>query len=94
MEPKELRMLYNHYVWPSPNARIAAKNLGCKTKRLTHEEALNWLAQRTGRTLEDFLKMNKRDSWKALGCITYRGGYYATVYNPIYLPSSRYIKYE
>ena len=94
MDPKELRMMYNHHVWPSPNARISARNLGCQTKRLTHEQALNWLAQRIGKTLEEFLEMDKRECWKALGCITYLGGHYATVYNPIYLRYSRYIKYE
>jgi len=92
MDAKELRKLYNHPVWPSPNARVAAKRLGCQTKRLTHEEALNWLARRTGRSLEDFLKMEKYQSWRVLGCTHLYFGYDA-VHDPIHSPYSRYCRF-
>lgn len=83
MNPKELRDSYNHYVWPSPRARVVAKNLGCTTKRLTHEQALNWLANRANKTVEEFLSMDRETSCKALRCTYYRGGI-SFVYDPLY----------
>jgi hypothetical protein len=83
MDPKELRSLYNHYVWPSPRARVVAKNLGCTTKRLTHEQALNWLAEKAGTSLDNFLSLEKYESWKMLKCTTWRGGR-EYIYDPLY----------
>jgi len=89
MDPKELRASYNHYVWPSPRARVVAKNLGCSTKRLTHEQALNWLANKTRKTVPEFLEMEKEESWKALGCTTCIAGI-LYIYDPLFGPRSPY----
>ncbi len=83
MDPRELRRLYNHRSWPSPRARIVAKNLGFEKKRMTHEEALTWLAGRLRLTIPEFLAMDSSQAWKALGCITWSNGY-ASVYDPLY----------
>lgn len=93
MDPKELRRLYNHPVWPSPRARVVAKNLGCSTKRITHEQALEWLAHRANKELPVFLSMEKEDAWKALWC-TYTWYGKTMAYDPLYGLFNRYKKYR
>lgn len=77
-------MSYNHPVWPSPRARVVAKNLRLdvqyektwhgsyemtKIKRLTHAHALELLSQRAGKaSVEEFLAMSREQAWAALGC--------------------------
>lgn len=90
MDPKDLRKLYNHPTWPSPRARIVAKNLGLKMKRITHEVALDFLSWKCGLTLHDFLQLEQKESWRQLGCIRYLYNGSTITYNPVY--SRRYNK--
>jgi hypothetical protein len=86
MDPYDLRASYNHHVWPSPRARIVAKNRGCKLKRITHEQALNYLANKCNKTIEEFLSMGRDQSWKALGCVLYNSTGEAELYDPLFGP--------
>jgi hypothetical protein len=77
-------MSYNHPRWPSPYARIVAKNLRLdfqyeetlsglyewsKIKRLTHAHALELLSRSAGKaSVEEFLAMSREEAWAALGC--------------------------
>jgi len=64
---------------------------GEQMKRLTHEQALRLLAEKAGETVEDFLKMEKKESWKALGCL--QKPYWGpdmVVYDPLYGPKLYY----
>jgi hypothetical protein len=72
---------YNHGTWPSPNAKIAVKNLrldvlpnGERIKRITHDQALDILRKKCGKeTIEDFLAMRKDRAWHAIGSVDFRG---------------------
>jgi len=86
-------MSYNHRTWPSPRAKVAAKNLridndpvtGEKIKRITHAEALACLARRAGMTIDAFLALPREESWKVLGCVRYSPwSYDLRVYDPVY----------
>jgi hypothetical protein len=86
-------MSYNHRTWPSPRAKVVAKNLcidndpitGNRIKRITHAQALDCLARKAGMTVEEFLTLPREESWKALGCLTYSPWSYAPrVYDPLY----------
>jgi len=50
---------YNHPIWPSPIPQVLAREM-CG-RRLIYEDALKFLAMRTGKTVEDFLKLTKRE---------------------------------
>ena len=50
---------YNHPIWPSPIPQVLAREM-CG-RRLIYEDALKYLAMRTGKTVEDFLKLTKRE---------------------------------
>lgn len=52
-QPKKKRPHYNHYVWPSPRPQLVAKAEG--GGRLTYEKALEYLANRSGHSVEVFL---------------------------------------
>jgi hypothetical protein len=82
-----LRKAYNHPVWPSPRARIVAKRLGYDQKRMTHEQALNWLAARMFKTVPEFLQMKEETAWINLGFYRYSYGQ-LVAYDPLY-PSNR-----
>jgi len=89
-------MSYNHPVWPSPRAKVAAKKLHLddfydedgiltKMKRLTHAQALELLRRRARKaTVEEFLAMPKEEAWLALGC--YYVGLPLRTYDPVYGP--------
>lgn len=85
-------MSYNHPVWPSPRAKVAAKKLHLdedetftKMKRLTHAQALELLRKRARKaTVEEFLAMPKEEAWIALGC--YYVGAPLRAYDPVYGP--------
>jgi hypothetical protein len=93
---------YNHPRWPSPRAKIVAKNLELdyvnhgeyhkeKIKRITHAQALEVLRKKAGKnSVEEFLAMSEEDAWRALGCF-YKSWYQAelVVYNPLYGPKWR-----
>ena len=82
-----IRQLYNHPVWPSPRARIVAKRLGYDQKRMTHEQALKWLASKTFKSVPDFLQMDQESVWVYLGFYRYSYGK-IVAYDPLY-PSKR-----
>jgi len=50
---------YNHPIWPSPIPQVLAREM-CG-RRLIYEDALKFLAMRTGKTVEDFLKLTKQE---------------------------------
>ena len=88
-----VKMNYNHPRWPSPRAKIVAKNLKLdyegyfplKMKRLTHAQALELLRKKANKdTIEEFLAMPEIDAWRALGCVSKHG--IPFVYNPLYGP--------
>ena len=56
---KKPRPNYNHYYWPSPIPQVLAREM-CG-RHLIYEDALKFLAMRTGKTVEDFLMLTKRD---------------------------------
>jgi hypothetical protein len=78
-----LRQSYNHPVWPSPRARIVAKRLGYDQKRMTHEQALKWLASKTFKSVPDFLQMDQESVWVYLGFYRYSYGK-IVAYDPLY----------
>jgi hypothetical protein len=91
METKEL---YNHRIWPSPKAVIVVKNLNLDyeieydskghKKRLTHLQALELLAEKTNRSLSEFLMLSYKDACKELGCYSRNWKGEQIIYNPIY----------
>jgi hypothetical protein len=60
---------YNHPIWYSPVAKIVAKKLQPSLKKLTHDQALEFLASKAGKTVEEFLDMGPKESWRALGFV-------------------------
>lgn len=90
----DIRKLYDHPIWPSPRAVIVVKNLkldydieydsrGHK-KRLTHLQALEVLANKTKKTIPEFLSLSYKDACKELGCYTRNWKNEQIIYNPIY----------
>ena len=73
MNPKELRKLYNHSLWPSPRAVNFCKQIGIdknriikkdsigRNKKLTHLEALNIIASKCKISIDDLLNLSKKD---------------------------------
>jgi hypothetical protein len=92
-------MDYNHHTWPSPRAKVVAKNMrldydpdGNKIKRLKHEDAVRLLAMKARMTVQGFLELPKEESWKALGCFR-TTCYGPRVYDPLYLHSRYFNRY-
>jgi hypothetical protein len=86
-------MDYNHPRWPSPRAKVVVKNLkldfdpdGNKIKRLTHHDAVCILAMKAGMAVQEFLDLPQEDSWKKLGCVTWKRGF-LQLYDPLYIHS-------
>ena len=85
---------YNHPRWPSPRARLVAIKLGLdiikispktRIKRLTHAQALELLAKKAKKTIQEFLDLPMEDAWMALGC--YREVSWSNrkiTFNPLY----------
>lgn len=83
LDPKELRKLYNHTVWSSPRAKIVAKMLGNKTKRITHEQALRFLAAKCETSLAEFLKLPCEEAWRKLGFVRKYSSSEGIPYDPL-----------
>jgi hypothetical protein len=90
-------MDYNHPRWPSPRAKLVAKKLNLdnispwsrdKIKRLTHQQALELLAKKAGKSVPEFLEMPTQSAWLALGSYTTYGWHNSdkVAYDPLYGP--------
>ncbi len=89
MDSKRYRYLLNHPRWPSPEARVVAKNIARLqgddiVKRMTHEQALDYLARRSRMSLDEFLALPKQDAWFALGCTRRDTMGRVLPFNPLY----------
>jgi hypothetical protein len=62
---KKPRPHYNHHYWPSPIPQVLAREMF--GRHLIYEDALKYLAMRTGNTVEDFLMLTKRDYLEKFG---------------------------
>ena len=87
MNPKELRKIYNNGRWPSPSAVRFCKESGLdknhkpkkdsigRYKKLTHLEALNLIASKCKISIEDLLKLEKKDVIQKLSIRSYVDAY-------------------
>jgi hypothetical protein len=84
MNPKELRKLYNHSLWPSPRAVNFCKQIGIdknriikkdsigRNKKLTHLEALKLISSKCKISIDELLKTDKNIIVKKLDLVLIR----------------------
>jgi|UniRef100_A0A6C0LAY3 hypothetical protein len=84
MNPKELRKLYNHSLWPSPSAVRFCKETGLdknhkpkkdsigRYKKLTHLEALKLISSKCKISIDELLKTDKNIIVKKLDLVLIR----------------------
>ena len=101
MDRYELRSSYNDSNWPSPYAKLLVINRkwdkdhnGNKIKRITHEQALNILSQRLNISIQEFLKINRKDGHTLLGFIRKNAWNEPETFCPIYPEKNKHYSYK
>jgi hypothetical protein len=62
LNPQPQKPFYNHTIWPSPLPKILVLFLGITdNKRIRHQDALALLSKELSCSVEEFLKMSKRN---------------------------------